>query len=959
MNKNNDIIYGLEASSPIFLNNIDDVYIIDMGRVDIFSTLLIDNKPFGMRNHLFRCEKGDVIFGLDLQKKHNQIGLIGVGTPETMILKRDLNHLKELAANPAIAENIALMLENWLNGLSKGIKNDILPDKYYNILPDEEMFLKKGTIAKTDKGLLWIKNIKGSLSFIGRKKIKIHKEFFFPLSSNTWIYASEDSILYALKTEIFLNQNSLWSSLKQYYIFVLNCIYKYTIEKEENEIKQFKKRINSLQDKTQNALSDFINIYSSKKNPEVSKKNLKNHLFSACRFIENQMNIKFIFPKYNIKNTNKLIETIAYNSGLRARIVNLKQDWWKNDHGPLIGFIKDSKIPIALLPNSSHSYKLFDPLQKKIIFVNKKNSRKIFQLAYTFNRLFEDKSLNWFDLVKFSLFNTKDDIFAIIITGIIGAILALITPLLTSIIVDSIIPEASMDQLIQVSFILIACAISVSLFKITRYIAMLRFESKASTALQAAIWDRLLALPIGFFKQFTAGDLADRSIGIEKIRKLLSGAIVQSIIGGLFSCFNILLLYYFNKSLANIAILLIFFMVFINLLIGSLLLRYQRIGDKIRGMLTGTLFQFISNIAKLKVSGSYDRAFAIWAKEYAQITKINYKAGTVKNFHESFNAFFSVFIVCIIFMFVADNSSNYMTAGNFIAFYAALSSFQNSFLQMSNALTTFLQIIPIYERSKIIIQTLPELKKIHIQDFFKLKGHIEVSHIKFRYDLDGPLLLDDISFQAKPGEFIAIVGPSGSGKSTLLRLIIGFEYPESGTIFFDSTDLYSMNISEVRKQIGVVLQNSKVMTGDIFSNIVGMSNLNINDAWDAAKIASLDEDIKQMPMEMHTVINEGGTTLSGGQRQRLMIARAVVNKPKILLFDEATSALDNKTQEIATKNIEKLQATRIVIAHRLSTIANADKILVMDKGKIVQNGTYKELISQDGLFQKLAKRQII
>ena len=239
------------------------------------------------------------------------------------------------------------------------------------------------------------------------------------------------------------------------------------------------------------------------------------------------------------------------------------------------------------------------------------------------------------------------------------------------------------------------------------------------------------------------------------------------------------------------------------------------------------------------------------------------------------------------------------------------------------------------------------------------RGAIEASRLRFRYKEDLPIVLNDVSFTINPGEFVAFVGHSGSGKPTLFRLLLGFEKPESGFIHFDGLDLDDIDPQALRRQMGVVLQNGRITDGDIFTNIIGTAPLSIDDAWEAARAAGLDKDIEAMPMGMHTVISEGGGGLSGGQRQRLLIARAIVHRPRILLFDEATSALDNQTQSTVSRSLEQLNATRIVIAHRLSTILHADRIFVFDQGGIVQQGTYDELMAQEGLFRDLAQRQIV
>ncbi|MPM89484.1 Leukotoxin export ATP-binding protein LtxB [bioreactor metagenome] len=281
-----------------------------------------------------------------------------------------------------------------------------------------------------------------------------------------------------------------------------------------------------------------------------------------------------------------------------------------------------------------------------------------------------------------------------------------------------------------------------------------------------------------------------------------------------------------------------------------------------------------------------------------------------------------------------------------------------SMVSLSESLISANIVIPLYQKAKPILETLPEYDETKINPK-PLTGSIEVSHVSFRYNENGPLILKDISLQINEGDYAAIVGTSGCGKSTLFRVLLGFEKPEMGKVYYNGQDLSKVDIRMVRKQIGVVLQNGQLMTGNIFSNITGSNPfLTIDDAWEAARMAGIEEDIKEMPMGMHTIITEGSGAISGGQKQRLMIARAIINKPKIIYFDEATSALDNRTQAIVSDSLDRLQATRVVIAHRLSTIINCNKIFVMDQGRIVESGTYQELMDRQGLFTELAKRQL-
>jgi NHLM bacteriocin system ABC transporter ATP-binding protein len=446
-------------------------------------------------------------------------------------------------------------------------------------------------------------------------------------------------------------------------------------------------------------------------------------------------------------------------------------------------------------------------------------------------------------------------------------------------------------------------------------------------------------------------------MGISVIRQILSGAAVNTILSAVFSTFYLILLFYYDWQLALVAIGITFIgMLFIA---GILLLQigYQKKIVEIEGKNVGKLLQLITGIAKLRVSGSENRGFAMWAQTFAEKKSNAFKSGLLGNVMALFNSVFPILVSMAIFAWIILKGSERLSVGQFIAFTAAYANFQNAVLQLVSIMGALLTAVPLYKRAKPIIQTMPEADEAKASPG-ELAGAIEVNHVSFRYDPDGPLILKDVSLSVHPGEFVAIVGESGSGKSTLLRLLLGFETPESGTIYYDGQDLASVDIREVRRQLGVVLQNGRLMPGDIYKNIVGATNLTLDDAWDAARMVGLDQDIEEMPMGMHTMISAGGGNVSGGQRQRLLIARAVVKRPRILFFDEATSALDNRTQTIVSQSLEQLKASRAVIAHRLSTIIKADRIYVLQDGKVAQTGSYEELIGKEGLFAELTKRQI-
>jgi ATP-binding cassette subfamily C protein len=386
-------------------------------------------------------------------------------------------------------------------------------------------------------------------------------------------------------------------------------------------------------------------------------------------------------------------------------------------------------------------------------------------------------------------------------------------------------------------------------------------------------------------------------------------------------------------------------------------LKRQRTVAMIDGKLGGLLLQLLTGIAKLRVTAAESRAFAVWARMFARRRDADLQAERANVRISIFTSIYPMVCTMVLYWMLADGAKQKVSTGMFLAFSAAFGMFLSATLHVVDAVLHSLGVIPMYERAKPILSARTESQGSG--ERLALRGGIEVNHVSFRYDAKGPLILDDVSFQIAPDEFVALVGPSGSGKSTLLRLLLGFETCSQGGVYYDGHALSGLDVRAVRKQLGVVMQNSRVMGGDIFTNIVGATGLTQEDAWNAARHAALDKDIEAMPMGMHTVIAQGGGTLSGGQKQRLMIARALAADPKVVFFDEATSALDNVTQATVSESLESLRVTRVVIAHRLSTIRHADKIVVLEGGKVVQMGRFDELVGVEGPFKKLAMRQMV
>jgi ATP-binding cassette subfamily C protein len=646
-----------------------------------------------------------------------------------------------------------------------------------------------------------------------------------------------------------------------------------------------------------------------------------------------------------------------------VRKIILRGTWWKDDNGDLLAFIKNENSPVALIQKDSKTYILKNSETNSETIVNHEIAEKLEPIGYMFFSGFDREMNSLKRVLGFAMNGVQKDAKRLMLAALAGSLIGLIIPILSGKMFDDVIPTADRTMHFEVFALMIMVGIITAGLQLVQGILNLRVESKSSINLQAGVMDYILRLPVTFYKNYTAGDLTNRVLSINTIRQILSNTLITAALSGAFSFVNLILLFYYDSKLAWIGILLGFIAAAFMIIIGLFKLKHDRQISKSQGEVQGFLFEFLSGISKIRMTGGEKRIFTLWSDKFSKIKKLGFSSGSYQNFVETFNSSYPLFTSVLFFSFIyytvlnSDTQTSMLTVGSFMAFITAFNKFLSDSLRLSMALITSLNIVPLYERVKPILEAEPESTE-QSHDPGELDGEIEMNSVSFRYHEDQPLILKNISFKIKPGEMVAFVGSSGSGKSTVMRLLLGFEQPEVGSIYYDGGAYDSMNKELVRRQIGVVLQNGSLMSGSIYQNIVGNSELTLEDAWDAARMAGMEDDIKHMPMEMHTVVSEGAGTFSGGQRQRLMIARAIVHKPRLLFMDEATSALDNRTQNIVSESLDKLRATRIVIAHRLSTIKNADRIFVMDKGEIVESGTYNELMELDGLFNKLAKRQI-
>lgn len=654
------------------------------------------------------------------------------------------------------------------------------------------------------------------------------------------------------------------------------------------------------------------------------------------------------------------VMALAEMAGVRCRRVTLSGQWWRQDSGPMIAFMEEDGAPVALLPDNRGGYLAHAGSGGEGSAVDEEFAGALNPSGFVFYRPLPHKALTDLDLLNFGLGGYRRELgMVVVLAGMTGA-LGLVFPLASAKLVDTFIPSAQKSQVIQLGIALMLVALVQTLLSLTRALTILRIQDKMDLAIQAAVWDRVLHMPVSFYRRYSVANLAGRVRSCTKIIRIYSAGTVAAILSGGFSLLNFAVLFMFSGTLSLIALVLV------ALAVGAVMLFRRRSvniamnGPSSARNLNTLVLQLIQGVTKLRTTASEARAFAVWAKEHAISEVPTVRNQRLQIIEQVFFRGFDHIAVLVLFAtagyFLFRGNHDNLSAGEFVGFFAAFGGVFHGVLALCETLVGVGSVSGAYHKARPILETLPETESGKIAPG-TLSGAIEVKGVSFAYPGGGPVL-EDVSFTVKPGDFVVVVGTSGSGKSTLLRLLLGFDRPSAGSILYDEHDLTEIRLRQLRRQFGVVLQDTRLLAGDLLSNIVGDSDATLDAAWEAAAIAALEGDIHAMPMGMHTGVNEGGTTLSSGQRQRVLIARAVVGRPRVLFFDEATNVLDGAAQAKVTANLQRLRATRIMIGLRTGALADADLIIVLDAGRIVQSGRYDELMSQPGIFADLLAGEV-
>ena len=966
------------ANRPLPLDDPESVWWITGGQVDVFSTAPgLDGEP-GPRRHLCRVEEGGTIFAISGIRSHRGGGLMAVGVGSASLLRFARGDLIRLSFEEKLAEQVAVLIDDWILRVGRALTLTSAPLGRLDLELAVPTVVPKGSRFGIRHGVAWIRHIQGSSLFLDDMPLPdTERQSRFPLSDHLWLKAGENCHVTAIDTLAMVQTGDPWAGLMDFHRSVLDHINRV----QDREARQRWAELQTAVAGEQTLMGDFaIRLASVANETSVPfTHSTGNQLLAACGAVGRAKGIEVRQPRKRSDEDSMVpaenLLDVARASGFHVRQVTLPHDWSTHPSAePLLASLADeAERPVALLPTgnrwfSSRAYELYDPVTDRRQPVDRKLAGRIRSEAWVFYRTLPDHTLRFSDLLRFSLPGVVGEVRIVLLVAAIAGVLGLGIPAAAGILIDQVIPEIQTPvighpRLLVLCLFLAALAVSLAVFQVVQGLALLRIEGKVVPTLVPAVWDRLLRLPTRFFAGYSSGDLALRAMGLSLIFKKISGAVVMTLVTGLISVLNLGLVFWYSWRLALIVSLMLGLVLLVMMLLLAGQLRQEAMIRKVEGSVIGFLLEVVGGIAKLRTAGAENRVLSRWAASYGEQLALVIKARRFSNWMHRFFAVFPMVIAMVVFLATIHLDPNRLSTGRFLALTLALANVVLAVLAVGHTLLGLLDLPPLYDRVRPILEGQPEFPAAVLEPI-QLSGALALNRVSFRYpgQDQGTKVLDDVSLQVRPGEFVAIIGPSGSGKSTLMRLLLGFETPDTGTVTYDGRELATLDVREVRRQIGVVLQHAQLMPGDIFSNIVGFApGLTLDDAWGAARLAGLEDEIRRLPMGMHTLVGEAGGNLSGGQRQRLLIARAIVRRPSILLFDEATSALDNATQAIVTESItrELCGITRVVIAHRLTTVVDADRIYVVKQGRIVQSGPYRQLVEEAGPFQELLHRQSV
>lgn len=958
------------AHDAFLLTDRDVFYIVESGYVDLFGAAVDDLRDALTRSpFIARIRAGNAFFGSLIMPSRRGTGpgffaYQAVPSRETVLLQGKREHL---ASRDALDLDAVSLIDDWVVTASEFVATyESLPREALLLEADPDVPYEPHSVVSTHHHeVLWVSADRPRL-FVGRSRFPVAKEAVLPLAQLIWFTLPEGARVSAVHTPGAVVTERLWTAMDRYNLQILRYAEHHWTEEHKKALTRHSETLRhnvQLEGAMHRKLGSLLGDAST--GGETARGH-RSPLQAAAAIVAESAGVRFVHSSVAVEDGDPLraVEAIVAPSGIRTRRILLPSGWERRDGPSFLGVVSDGEPrPVAVVNGGRGAYKTIDPVSGESAPVNRQRAESLDAEGVMFYAPLARSVDSGLAAVLQALRGRGRDILGVASMGALGALIALLTPVVTGELLAEIIPRVDIPMWSAALAALILGAFATAAVSIVGAFSMLRIEARIDETLQAAVWSKLLSLPLPFFRRYLAGDLADRANGVSLIRQMLTGATGASLVSGVFSLFSFALLFYYSWELAlwvGGAVLL--------LIAGSWLfttqqIRHQRAVFMAQGAIDGLVFQMIVGLAKLRQANAELGALMRWSERYTEQKREHLSARKWAAGQHTFNALFAplsqlALLALIWYSLLEGETATSFALADFLSFHAAFGQFMGGMVGLTATWATVVAVQPLFERVMPIIEAQPESAEggTVLQS---LSGLIEFEHVTFRYPSAERDTLQNVSFHLRPGEYVAFVGPSGAGKSTLYRLLLGFERPTAGSVLLDGHDALSLDLAAMRRHMGVVLQNGQVAPDTIFRNIAGEAPLTQTEVWEAARTAGLDEDIEALPMGMNTVLAEGGAGLSGGQKQRLLVARALARKPRLLLFDEATSMLDNRTQDIIRTTLRGMTITRVLIAHRLSTVVDVDRIYVMQDGRIVEAGRYEALMKQDGVLAEMARRQLV
>ncbi len=946
----------LAANRILRLDDPAQAWIVEEGDVLVFATAASDDQVTGDRYLLGAFGPGDALLGIT-RGTRSRIALLATGVGEAWVRP------VALAEYCTREQDAVSGIERWVSAMWQRLVHDRYVPSRLGVLPGEgSAEVAPSEAVHPDAGVTWVRCAGDAFTLAGSDAAMIEPDAgWTPVSANGWIVTLGQLELTSAPTPAVLAAGDAPAGLGAFMEAAAAALAADFDQGRARRAETTRRSVARGIAASDAALLELAEVLPTARGA-ARRAPASDPLLAAFMAVAADIGVALDGADLMLRDAGagpgarERVGAYAHAAGCRVRSLSLPPGWWEADSGPLLCSAADDGRPLAVT-RKWHGYEAFDPARGTSWKIDAKAAADIAGAAFVLSRGLGGDARSVRDLLRVGLRRSGLDLGRLVLFGSFTGVASLVTPILTGVIFNEVVPDDQRGRLLAAVATLIVVALSVAIASVASGVAFLRVAARFEGASQASLWDRLLRMPVGFYNRYLVGDLTNRVQSIETVQDLITYATVAIVLNGAFSLFNLALFGAAGLDLLLVGVGLVLIELAAIWGVGVVEIRLSRRQLATMNRTQGLTFELLSGIYKLRVAAAESRAFAVWARVFADQRRVSYRAGRVVAGIAVFMTVWTTLGTLAIVAVVASRGLGSVTLGSYMEFTVAFAQVSAGLLAILSSLSAIVVAVPLLEQARPVLEGPVEIGGGR-EDPGVLTGAVEISGVNFRYFPEAPLVLNGVSFSAAPGEFVALVGPSGAGKSSMVRLMLGFESPEAGRVAYGEKDLAKLDLAAVRRQIGTVIQTARLLAGTIFSNIAGGASITREQAWDAAEKAGVADDIRAMPMGMETVVVEGASTISGGQRQRLLIARALAQQPRILIFDEATSALDNVTQAIVTASLARLQVTRIVIAHRLSTIQSADRVYVLEKGNVAQVGTFAELSAVPGTFADLARRQL-